>query len=202
MIQSEIFAAVREYLEVTVDDLSDAVLSLLTQVAEGQISRDLRDHPNQWRSTALVFEATDGVFNRFTLPAGFLAVVEARTPVIGSAPSRLLRQVYSQFDVDANSFVLGANFTGAGSFLVVLESVPEVSITYQSLVSPLTASETNWIAVGHPDVYIYGILQEAAVHARNKDWLPSWAAAYKNKLGELTAQGWNQQFAPARIRNV
>jgi hypothetical protein len=191
MNQNEIFMAAREYLERTVDEMPDSLLETLTRMAEGSMSRALREHPNQWRTTELVLSSSEEGYNRFALPSDYLGAIEVRAT---GDNSRVLSQVFSMEDLLDNRYLLGA-----GQLLWVTEMIPTVGITYQAALAPLTNSASNWVADNFGDVYVYGIMSEAGVHGRNKNWIDMWTGRFRAMLGEIQLQGWNQRLGSKKV---
>jgi hypothetical protein len=69
-------------------------------------------------------------------------------------------------------------------------NVTEVELLYYEKIPALSAeSETNWLIVSHPDIYLYGALTMAEAFLWNDERLPLWKSAWDEALGELIGQG-------------
>lgn len=59
-------------------------------------------------------------------------------------------------------------------------------LIYDATVTPLSvASPTNWLLTGHPDVYLFGSLYQAAPYLKDDERIPVWEARYYKALDQI-----------------
>lgn len=75
-----------------------------------------------------------------------------------------------------------------------------LTLRYYRKLPPLSdAVPINWLLEGHPDIYLYGTLMQAAAEVDDPAKVEQWKLAHDEALGELQAQGASQRFGGAPI---
>ena len=171
------------------DDLTDMIPTFI-ELAEARINRIIRSRNMEYRVTAVI----DKQFSM--LPADFL---EMRNIQVNSWPVTALEYVTPQA-ADA----LRANHAAGASryFSIVgnrLELIPvpgaaiTIEMTYFRKVPSLTDTLLeNWLLSAHPDVYIYGVLTQAAAYLRDDPTI--WASFFDSAVDEMADDNVRSQF--------
>jgi hypothetical protein len=72
---------------------------------------------------------------------------------------------------------------------------------YAQLATLAGNTSTNWVSTYHPDLYIYGMLKEAAVFLKDDARLAGWTQEFMRRIDGVSGQGWNRNISTApRIR--
>jgi len=183
MNRAELTAAVKDYLNRP--DMAASVVNSWYPMVEGVLNRSLRDHPRTFTRATQVQPLGD---NLLTFPADMLQLVQLKTA----------DTLWKQYPADA-PVVVSNGFIARGD-VAELFPTPEDDTTflidYHAALAPLDADEkTNWVSVYFTDVYLYGLLREAAVYLKDDARLAAWAGEFQRRTVELAAQGWNQNWS-------
>ena len=163
------------------------------QLAEAKLFRDLRTPEMITKDAA--FSITG---EYVAVPTGFL---EARSFMLNAAPRTALTFMPDDTQVDMYQTTSGSplfyNVVGGYfRFAPVPSSTVTATLTYYK--APATcstgASETNWLLTGHPDIYLYGALLEAAGYIQDDGRVALWAQAYSLAVDQLKRQGARMQW--------
>jgi hypothetical protein len=96
--------------------------------------------------------------------------------------------------------------TGAPRFAAIadgstLRYAPEpdssytTTLQYWRKIEDLSASETtNWLILSHPDIYLYGVLLQAAPYLEDDARIPVWGSMLEKALDSLSSATTNAQF--------
>lgn len=137
-----------------------AMMPMFLGLAEGKLNRSLRTKQMETTGSLTLANGTA------SLPADFLELRDARLPNRGA-----LRQIsYADlaglsrggepigFSVVGNEFRSGPGWSGP------------LSIVYYAKIPPLTqSSPTNWLLQSDPNVYLYALVEEISIWARDAD---------------------------------
>lgn len=75
-------------------------------------------------------------------------------------------------------------------------------ITYwKRPVSLSTLVATNWLLEGHPDIYLYGALTQAAPYLKNDDRITVWGTLFTRAMDDLIAADKVARHAPTLARS-
>jgi hypothetical protein len=153
---TELQAAIGQWLHREDDSDFTDVLPNLIALFEARVNRELRVRAMEasLASTALASGAA-------TLPATFLAFKELRfvgTPSYALTP-KPLQWIRDQQDSAERPLY----FAISGTEVVCWPQSGSVKGTYYRSIPPLADNSTNWLLQSHPDAYLFGCLEEAAL---------------------------------------
>jgi len=185
MTRTEVISAVKNYLNRPA--MPDEDVGLLIATLEGELNRELREHPRSEKRASLAMPDTTGILPLPDDIAQLLRVYDAG----GN---------YPRWPIDLPP---GNNrgFLDRGS---VLELIPHPAVSqtiymdYHAYLNPLEGPEDrNWVSNYHSDIYLYGCLKEAAVFLKDDPRLAGWQVEFTRRLESLQLQGWNQNLGVA-----
>jgi len=193
MNRTDLVAAVRSYLNRP--NLPTSDITTMIQSVEGELNRILREHPRNIRRTTFTLLATnDGLL---AMPYDLMQMIELR-----DANGNL-----SQFPPDDR---VGAENNGHAfimrGMVAELFPAPTVDTTYTldyvAALRPLQGDfDSNWVSTYFSDLYLYGVLKEAAVYLKDDVRLAAWQQEFTRRAEGVVGQGWNQGISSApRIR--
>jgi hypothetical protein len=162
---------------------------------EGELNRILREHPRNIRRTTFTLPATnDGLLS---MPYDLMQLIELRDE----------NGNLSQFPPDDR---VGAENNGHAFIMrgMVAELFPApvedttYTLDYFAALRPLQGDfESNWVSTYFSDLYLYGVLKEAAVYLKDDVRLAAWQQEFTRRAEGVVGQGWNQGISSApRIR--
>lgn len=185
MNRGELFTAVADYLNR--DNIPQTSMVTWTQSLEGELNQKLRTHPR------MIQRAT------WTQPAG-----NAILPLPNDSIQLVLLNSESgswkQFPLGARDAAKNYNnvFVAYGDCLELFPTPAEAidfTLIYAAALKPLDSSAaTNWVSVFYSDIYLYGLLKEAAVYLKDDDRLAEWNAIFLRRAEQLALQGWDQNW--------
>jgi hypothetical protein len=183
--RQQIVEQVKEYLNRP--NLSSTSVASMIASVEGELNRELREHPRNIRRTNYTQPAGTAIL---PLPVDIAQMIELR------APAGRLRQWSPASRAQAEA---------EGGFIqwgdcVELFPAPQVdtefTLNYVAFLRPLEADlDSNWISAYYPDLYLYGALKEAAVYLKDDQRLALWQGEFLRRLDGVQAQGWNQNIS-------
>jgi len=195
MNRTELVAAVRSYLNrpsLPADDITTMIGSV-----EGELNRLLGEHPRNIRRTSFTLPAeNDGLL---TMPYDLSQLIELR-----DANGNL-----AQFPPDSRELA-----TAAGHAFIMRGMVAELfpaptedttyTLDYVAFLRPLQGDfDSNWVSDYFSDLYLYGVLKEAAVYLKDDMRLQAWQSEFMRRAEGVAGQGWGQNISSApRIRVV
>lgn len=192
MNRGEIFAAVRDYLNRP--NLSDASLVSMMSSAEGEMRTILREHPSNIRRTSMIQPAGNAIL---PMPYDLAQMILLRDSV----------GTWGQYPADSReaASAIGRAYIMRGDcaelFPAPADST-EFFLDYYAQLQTLSGNtSTNWVSTYHPDLYIYGMLKEAAVFLKDDARLAGWTQEFVRRTDGVAGQGWNRNISTApRIR--
>jgi len=190
---SDLRAAVAGWMNRT--DLTGLIPDFIT-LFEAEANRVFR--APQMMTTASPF----AVAGRFTaLPTDFLQIKRVTSLYQGQ------RRQLIPIGTEAVSSVDRGTRTGAPVWYDIvdeqIELIPSpggsmsLELVYFGRITPLAASPTNWLLTGHPDVYLYGSLMQAAIYMQDMERLANYKGLFDQAAGELMRQAKRQQYGSA-----
>lgn len=191
MDRDAIVDAVQLYLDRP--DLADTSVEAMVALVEGELNRELNEHPRNRTSEQATITAP--VSANIPLPDDLLQLIR----VVG--PSDTIYEQYSPLSEPTLGYI------DRGTYITVYPTPVEddvFTLEYYAALPALDADDAeNWVSIYHPDVYVYGVLKESAIFLMDRDRLPQWEREYKMRLNRLKVQGWDQNVAIVpRSRNV
>ena len=172
------------------DDLTSRIPEFIA-LFEAKFNRDVRV-PQQEKINASF--TVDGEYE--TVPTDF---VELRAMHLTTSPKRPLTYMppnqqaeFSSTDSGIPRFVTVTGHTAVdGTMSFRFAPVPDATytavVTYYARLLGLngTTQTTNWLLTNNPDVYLYGVLLEAAVFLTDDPRVPLWVAGYERAMASL-----------------
>lgn len=159
----------QEFIDLSGRPDMEQAFDILLGLAEAGFNRDIRHSAMLARKVATVAE------NRVQLPTDWLEVFNVQ--ISGQKPDRL--QYVSPYDLDYIRDVTGGNTGKVMYYSLVgneLELVPApassstVELIYYTKIPALTVSTpTNWLLVGHSDIYLMGVLGQLGFYLGERD---------------------------------
>jgi hypothetical protein len=192
---TDLVSAVADWL--ARDDLTSRIPDFIT-LAEAKFNRVLM-HPKMESRDTLTVDTGAASPEFLTLPTGFQAMRSARLSGVTGKP-RLEFMTQTQMDdyrysID-NVSAQPVYFSIYGDEMELAPTPNEdytVEIVYRANIPALTASNnTNWLMTLAPDLYLYGVLLEAAPYMQNDNRLSVWGTALATVIDQLNAHGERQ----------
>lgn len=176
--RSELVTEVQNWLYGRTDLTSR--ISTFIRMFEAKATRTLRCRQMEQRATATVNSA-DAEPEFVSLPSNFHSMRRVRNT---TAPNKPTLSVVTSAQLDL--YRQRDNTSGAPQFFAVfgdemeLYPVPDqdyvLEMVYRRTITPLVAdADTNWLLDLAPDLYLYGVLMEAAPYLRDDERIPVWA---------------------------
>jgi hypothetical protein len=188
--RAELVTAIKSYLNRP--NLPAADVTTMIASVEGELNRELREHPRNLRRTTYTQPADKAIL---PLPTDIAQMIELRDSVgrLNQYPpsNRPLAQAMGRAFVDYGDCVELFPTPGADT---------EYNLNYIAFLRPLQADlDFNWVSTYYSDLYLYGALKEAAVYLKDDARLAQWQGEFVRRLEGVKDQGWNQniQGAPA-----
>jgi hypothetical protein len=164
----------------------------MMSIVEGELNRELQEHPRNIIRTTISQSAGDA---DLVLPIDLVRPLEF-TDADGNAMNQYGVGARAQALLDSNSRA----YIDWGS---VYELIPAPSsdttykLNYIAFLDPLaTDLDTNWVSLYYSDLYLYGMLKEAAVFLKDDKRVPLWQDQFEKRLAAVGSQGWNQNIKP------
>ena len=169
-------------------DLDDIIPQFI-EMAEAQMSRDIRHYEMENRATADV----DGQY--LQRPSDWVETIRLH---ITSGGTRNLQLLSAAAMADKRQGV--ENATGEPKYYRHVErgfelfptadGTYEVELLYYQKIPALTSSNAdNWLLLSHPDVYLYGSLIHAAPYIKDDQRAATWAQLYSAALARVNESG-------------
>ena len=187
MLRLELDAAIRDYLNRP--KLSTATIGIWVSSVEGELNTLLNAHPRSLKRAQYIQVADNPLV---PLPVDFLAI---KTLMTGD-------DLYDQLAPDKRLTAQNEALNGGFKFILrgdcaeVFPS-PVINTTfyldYYAALTPLNVDNAeNWVSKFFPDIYIYGLLKEAALYLKDRDNFSLWQQEWGNRVKVLRLQGWDQ----------
>jgi len=191
---TQLRGVVRNYLNRP--DLDNGTINLWVDSVEGELNRRLREHPRNQRR-AIYTQPADN--EMLPLPADIMQLI-----VLWQGET-----IYGQFPAEMRSEaqLYGNAFIARGTCLELFPTPGEdtvFSLDYLASLKPLSLdTDVNWVSQYFTDVYVYGLLREAAVYLKDDARLKAWNEEFNRRVTETAQQGWGQNLSTApRMRTI
>lgn len=192
---SGLVSAVTEYLARDQDATLIARIPDFIVLCEAKLNRLVLHPQMETRSTATC-DTSDDDPEFISLPSDFQSMRRVRLSSVTGKPrlefmaqSQLEDYRYSIDDVSDQPVY----YTIVGDELELAPTPSEnytVEMVYRANLAALNSgNSTNWLIDLAPDVYLYGVLLEAAAYMQGDDRLAVWGAAFSTALEQLNAHG-------------
>jgi len=169
-------------------DLDDIIPQFI-EMAEAQMSRDIRHFEMENRATAEV----DGQY--LQRPSDWVETIRLH---ITSGGTRNLQLLSAAAMADKRQGV--ENATGEPRYyrhaergfevFPTADGTYEVELLYYQKIPALSGSNAdNWLLLSHPDVYLYGALLHAAPYIKDDQRAATWAQLYSAALARVNESG-------------
>lgn len=193
-------SAVTEYLGRDQDATLIARIPDFITLSEAKFNRTLNHPKMETRSTTSVnTSSTSPEF--ITLPTDFQTMRSVRLSSVTGKP-RLAFATKTQLDdyrykID-NVSDQPVYFAIVGTEMELAPTPGEnytLEMVYRANLSALTASNTtNWLLTLAPDLYLYGVLMEAAPYIKDDSRIAVWSSGMQTALEQLNMHGARQSF--------
>lgn len=177
------------------DDLDDQITRFISLI-EPSLNRRLRTLNQEVRATWVVSSES------MALPADFRMI---RVLKVGGEHGRELRNVSPNNAAieytDAKGFITGYYVSNRTLILVPPpEEETTLSAIYYTRLASLTLSDqTNWLLQEHPDVYVWGALQQAAIFIRDPEAISACGDLYEQAVSEVIQASRRDKWGGAPI---
>lgn len=192
MNRGEIFTAVRDYLNRP--NLPDDSMVVMMSNAESEMRTFLREHPSNIRRTSMIQPENNAIL---PLPFDMAQMILLRDSV----------GTWRQYPADGRdeAAAVGRAYIMRGDCAELFPAQgveTEFFLDYNAHLTTLAGNaSTNWVSTYHPDLYLYGMLKEAAVFLKDDQRLASWNQEFMRRIDNVAGQGWNRNISTApRIR--
>lgn len=188
MNRIELVDAIKSYLNRPTLPSSD-VATMIASV-EGELNRELREHPRNFRRTSFTQAAGKEIL---PLPTDLAQLVLLRRGDVE----------LTQYAADnrARAKAEGNAYIARGDCVELFPAPAqdtEYNLDYVAFLRPLQADlDFNWVSTYYSDLYLYGALKEAAVYLKDDGRLALWQGEFLRRLDGVQAQGWNQNWGTA-----
>jgi hypothetical protein len=186
--RAELVTAIKSYLNrpnLPADDVTTMIASV-----EGELNRELREHPRNLRRTTYTQPADKAIL---PLPTDIAQMIELRGP--GGRLSQYTPATRSLAQANGNAFV---EYGDCVELFPTPANDTEFSLNYVAFLRPLQADlDFNWVSTYYSDLYLYGALKEAAVYLKDDARLQQWQGEFMRRLEGVKDQGWNQNIQGA-----
>jgi hypothetical protein len=164
-------------------------------LCEAKLNRLVQHTAMEARSTAIVTLANDEP-EFISLPSDFQTMRRIR---ISSETGKPRLEFMAQSQLEDYRYSID-NVTGQPIYYTIVGNEIELAPTpneaytlemvYRANLSALTSNNTtNWLLTFAPDVYLYGVLLEAAAYIKDEAALSVWGAAFTSSLDQLNLHG-------------
>lgn len=200
MNRGELVSAIKSYLNRP--NLADADVATMIASVEGELNRELREHPRNARRTGYTIPINDVSGNPYTEDTPILPL-----PVDIATLVTLKDENGVRYEGYPATMEPDCGYVERGDCLHVYPT-PKRGTTfyldYIAFLDPLqAAADTNWVSDYFSDLYLYGALKEAAVYLKNDQRLALWQQEFMRRLDGVQHQGWNQNIGSSpRVRNA
>ncbi len=185
MNRGELFSAVADYLNR--DNIPASSMATWTASLEGELNQKLRTHPRMMQRAT------------WTQPAG-----NAILPLPNDSIQLVLlmdeHTSWSQYPIGARDTAKNEwpSFVAYGDCLELFptpaEAIPFTLVYNGTLRGLDSEAATNWVSVFYSDIYLYGLLKEAAIWLKDDDRLQAWNRIFLQRVEQLMLQGWDQNW--------
>lgn len=193
MTKQEIYDAVRLYLDRPSMDDSD--LSALMSSTESELNRELGEHPRNVKRGDYTIPTTDDLGVEYTTDTPLLPLPTDVYSIIS-----VWDENYNYTPYPHNGPTPSVGYIARGDCLNIYPTPPRGTtfyMDYHALLKSLSdLSDVNWVSTYYPDLYIYGMMKEAAVYLKNAENLDLWSREFVRRLSGVQTQGWNQNITP------
>jgi len=193
-------SAITEWLARDQDATLTARIPDFITLAEAKFNRKLLHPKMETRSTTSV-DTTSTSPEFITLPSDFQTMRSVRLSGVTGKP-RLAFMTKTQ--IDDYRYSIDNVEDQPVYFAIVgteMELAPtpgedyELEMVYRANISALTSGNTtNWLLTLAPDLYLYGVLMEAAPYLKDDNRIAVWASGMQTALEQLNTHGARQSF--------
>lgn len=180
------------------DDLTARIPEFVVN-CEARLNRTLFVRQMETRSTTLC-DTTDDEPEFITLPGDFQTMRRVRLNGVTGKP-RLSFMTQTQMDDYRYSTdnVSGQpiHFAISGTEMELAPTPNEnftIEMVYRKNIPALASNSTNWLLTAAPDIYLYGMLLEAAPYIKEDERINTWALGFSTALNQLNGLSERQSF--------
>lgn len=193
-------AAVTEYLARDQDGILVARIPTFIQLFEAKMNRSLFVRQMELRATALADPSSSSEPEFISLPSDFQTMRRVR---LSSVTGKPCLEFLSGVQIDEyrfsqqNAVQQPKYFTVFGSE-IELAPTPDraytIEMIYRQNIPALGSNNTNWLMALAPDLYLYGVLMEAAPYLKEDPRIQTWGSLLASALDDLSELGKSSTF--------
>ena len=199
MNRGQLVEAVKSYLNRP--NLPEVDVATMIASVEGELNRELRDHPRNMRRTEYTIPTTNAAGDPYTEDTPILPLPMDMASLVSLFTDTTRYEQYPPTVTPSQGYV------ERGDCLQVYPTPSRGTTFYMDYVAFLAplqaAADTNWVSDYFSDLYLYGVLKEAAVFLKDDQRLALWQQEFLRRLDGVRRQGWNQNIgATPRVRSA
>jgi hypothetical protein len=179
------------------DNLS-AMIPTFVQLAEQRINADIGARAQDTVLSLDTVANTDNV----TMPSD---LINLRTVYVNQSP-KIVLDYLSPDQFESSWAYSGTNVPQAYTIIgnaIYLAPTPDavypLGLTYKAKVPSLTVTDSNWLILSNPAIYLYATLCEAAPYLQDDARIQLWEGKYTQAVAALNAQEWSSN-STMRVR--
>jgi hypothetical protein len=185
------------------DDLT-SVIPTFIQLAEAQISREVRHWRQQVRATTTLNQQFETLPTNFLEGINFYIDTTRGEKTLEYAPiAEISRRKLSSAGVAGEPIVYTIN-SGEMEFIPAPNGSYPLTMVYYAQIPNLSATTTtNWLLTYYPDVYLYGALLHSAPYLAEDARIAVWAQMYSAAVQNLNTESESAIYSgtPLVMRN-
>jgi len=187
--------AVTEYLARDQDAVLIARIPTFVQLFEAKMNRGLFVRQMELRATALADPSSSSEPEFISLPSDFQTMRRVRLSSVAGKPclaflsgTQMDEYRFSQQDIAQQPRYFTV-FGGEIELAPTPDKPYRVEMIYRQNVPALASNTTNWLLTIAPDLYLYGVLMEAAPYLKEDPRIQTWSALFASALDDLNELG-------------
>lgn len=194
--RAELVSAVRDYLNRP--NMPASTFGWLFPAVEGQLNRELMDHPRNHVRANWTIPTEDSLGD----PYPDETTHEVLLPTNCARVRRLMAEDgATEFPQYPTTIEPTTGYHDRGNALWVFPAQDRgttLYLDYIAFLEPLALDDDeNWVSTYFSDLYLYGLLKEAAVFLKDDQRLSLWQSEFARRVAEVSLQGWNQNMGDA-----
>lgn len=177
------------------DDLGERIADFVA-LTEARLNRVIRSLSMEVRDTWVVSDGAYDLPNDFRMLRSLHISGSPNLPLLAMAPSGQTES-FSGMEGTPRAYSI-SNRT------LILSPPPDEAVTlsaiYYRRIPPLTDSaQTNWLISEHPDVYVWGTLQQAAIYIRDPEAIGTAGEMLDQAIEEVKAASRRDRWGAAPL---
>jgi hypothetical protein len=171
------------------------IFTSITRLAEARMWRTIRCGPMEKVETLTPDE--NGVI---ALPADYLEIRSARPAGGGDGRDLTGMSLHALNARYGRSGGTGRAYAIVGNTLLLRPTGGDVELTYYARPPSLTEQPTNGMLSAYPDLYLFGVAREAALHSRDAQLVQAIDPLFTQALQAVELEDLSRRFAMTAVR--